>query len=67
MLWKDGGPTDEACQEAEALSSGRFDGACSARYRKVVDGFAVEVHRMPLEEVTGLLACPSCAQNPAAA
>ena len=44
MLWKDsGGPTDEACHEAHAEDAGRFDGACSERYRHVVDGFAVEV------------------------
>ena len=43
MLWKEAGPTDGACQEAQAKDVGRFNGMCSARYSKVVDGFAVEV------------------------
>ena len=43
VLWKEAGPTNGACQEAEAKDAGRFDGVCLARYSKVVDGFAVEV------------------------
>ena len=46
MLWKEAGPTDKACDEAHAEDSGRFDGACFARYGHVVNGFAAEV-RMP--------------------
>ncbi|CAK0782475.1 hypothetical protein CVIRNUC_005706 [Coccomyxa viridis] len=42
VLWKEAGPTNGACQEAEAKDAGRFDGVCLARYSKVVDGFAVE-------------------------
>ena len=47
VLWKGGGPTDEACTEAHAESAGRFDGACFARYGHVVNGFAVEVRLPP--------------------
>ena len=47
MLWKGGGPTDEACTEAHAENAGRFDGACFARYGHVVNGFAVEVRLPP--------------------
>lgn len=42
-MWKDGGPTDAACTEAEATNSGRFNGECSARFTNVFNGFAVEV------------------------
>lgn len=47
VLWKEAGPTDKACNEAHAESSGRFDGACFARYGHVVNGFAVEVRGRP--------------------
>ncbi len=42
-MWKKGGGTDAACAEAEAADSGRFNGACSARYTNVFNGFAAEV------------------------
>ena len=43
VLWKDGGSTVKACEEAHAENAGRFDGVCFARYGHVVDGFAVKV------------------------
>ena len=43
VLWREAGPTNGACQEAEAKDAGRFNGVCLARYSKVVEGFAVEV------------------------
>ena len=65
VLWKEAGPTDGACHEAEAKDAGRFNGICSARYSKVVDGFAVEVraqlpHNCPIRpSLPPLEPCPA--------
>ncbi|BDA45352.1 probable aqualysin-1 at C-terminar half [Coccomyxa sp. Obi] len=48
VVWKAGGPTAEACTEAEATDTGRFYGNCSARFTNVFEGFAVEFTRAEL-------------------
>ena len=47
MLWEGGSPTEDACAEAEAIGAGRFDGLCTARFKRVLNGFAVTVRRGP--------------------
>ena len=64
VLWKEAGPTNGACQEAEAKDAGRFDGVCLARYSKVVDGFAVEVRDSGLRpQASGLRLEPAPARH----
>lgn len=45
MLWDGDSPTEDACAEAEAIGAGRFDGLCTARFKRVLNGFAVTVRR----------------------
>ena len=47
VLWDGDSPTEDACAEAEAIGAGRFDGLCTARFKRVLNGFAVTVRRAP--------------------
>ncbi|KAK9842270.1 hypothetical protein WJX81_003820 [Elliptochloris bilobata] len=48
VLWDGDSPTDDACAEAEAIGAGRFDGLCTARFKRVLNGFAVTFARREL-------------------
>lgn len=47
VLWDGDNPTEAACAEAEAVSAGRFNGLCTAKFTRIVNGFAVTVCRGP--------------------
>jgi hypothetical protein len=51
VIWHGDAPTEAACAEAEALGAGRFDGLCTARFARVLNGFAATVRR-PLSPPT---------------